>query len=958
MAAKAELDLIIKLQNMAKAAAADIKKDLKGIASAALDVTKQLGGIGGKVLLGGIGAIAGAAIGLGAALRECLGAASEEQEGIARLGAAVTASGANWGTAQTQIEKYLVAELKRIALDDGEGRASLAMLTAQTGSYTEAMKLLPYAADLAKGANVDLATASKLIGKVAEGNVTALTKYGIVLKKGATAQEALAAIQQKFGGQAEAWANTLAGAGAKFSITMGNLKESVGSALLPLATQVGNALAGMLNRPEVLAAIDTFTAALGLLAGGLSKLVSGDVNGFVEGLSLALGKLGLPPGFVEGVTGFADNLVNVVIPAIGGFIGQIVTFVKDHAEAFKGALIGIGAVLAAATIITGIIAVAGAIASLATPVGAIILIAGLLGAAWATNFGGIQEKTKAVIDWIKPYIEDALAAIKGWWDDHGAQVLATVTVLWDGIKHYVAIMINLVKDIISGVMALIKGDWDSVWTSISNITTAMLAIVKNAIDTALSAIATLFGLNKTEIQATVDLMWANISRAVNDAIELVKRVISAGLAALARFWSDHGDEIMRIANNAWTAIKTVVSTTIAVVQGVIQTVMALIKGDWKGAWEAIQGILDTVWKAIEKLIYIAIDNISLALTITWDIIKGAAETIWDSIKETLSGIWDGMQTKVKAVWDAIKTDLETTWNTIKGWATTKFEAAVASIKTAFNIDWGKVGRDVVSGIAKGVTDAAGSIASAAAQAVRDAIQAAKDAILGHSPSILAAIEVGEPISLGMAVGILSQAPAVVTAARDVAVAAVTAASQIVAQGMGNALGALGGLAKGGKGLGPIAEVDAGWLRKQAEYAQDKAALDKQIYDDMTRDAQLAIDKVAEDKATYTAMLQRDALGAIGANAGRPGYIPTAGVGVTVGGGGPGYIPGATTAAGKTSYGGGGGGGGGGASMKKVEDLLTSILADVDLVIGYMGGQPTGLETARRLEWQARMAGAI
>lgn len=50
--------------------------------------------------------------------------------------------------------------------------------------------------------------APEIVGKAAEGNIGALARYGIMLKEGATATEAFATLQQKFGGQSEAFANT------------------------------------------------------------------------------------------------------------------------------------------------------------------------------------------------------------------------------------------------------------------------------------------------------------------------------------------------------------------------------------------------------------------------------------------------------------------------------------------------------------------------------------------------------------------------------------------------------------------------------------------------------------------------------------------------------------------------------------------------------------------------------
>ncbi len=73
------------------------------------------------------------------------------------------------------------------------------------------------------------------------------------------------------------------------------------------------------------------------------------------------------------------------------------------------------------------------------------------------------------------------------------------------------------------------------------------------------------------------------------------------------------------------------------------------------------------------------------------------------------------------------------------------------------IDWGSLGSAIVRGIASGITGGVGSIISAAKDAAGQALQAAKDAIGAKSPSVRAALEIGQPFSEGVAVGIQQKA---------------------------------------------------------------------------------------------------------------------------------------------------------------------------------------------------------
>jgi len=160
--------------------------------------------------------------------------------------AAVSKLPGTWEDASNAIEEYLASSLKRTALDDGEGRVAVQRLIEATGDYRKSLGLMGITQDLAAAKGMDLASAAQLVGKVAQGNVSVLTRYGIVLGKGATATEGLAAMQKRFGGQAEAYAKTYEGSQKKLGIAIGNIKETIGAKLLPLLATAATGMADWL----------------------------------------------------------------------------------------------------------------------------------------------------------------------------------------------------------------------------------------------------------------------------------------------------------------------------------------------------------------------------------------------------------------------------------------------------------------------------------------------------------------------------------------------------------------------------------------------------------------------------------------------------------------------------------------------------------------------------------------
>ena len=221
-------------------ASATLTAKLVGDARGMVDAFGKGGAAAGKLdsTLGSVSKTAAGFV-LGAGILKAPGilsgmasAAADDAASVIRLEQAVKNSGASWdalsGSMTTQIELA-----QKRAFTDDQARSSLALLVAQTGSAEEAQRRFALAMDLSRGANIDLETASKLLGKVTEENVNVLGRYGISVAQGASDTELFGAVQQKFGGQSEAFAKSAAGQGAAVAIAMSEAQESIGYLLLP-----------------------------------------------------------------------------------------------------------------------------------------------------------------------------------------------------------------------------------------------------------------------------------------------------------------------------------------------------------------------------------------------------------------------------------------------------------------------------------------------------------------------------------------------------------------------------------------------------------------------------------------------------------------------------------------------------------------------------------------------------
>jgi hypothetical protein len=218
--------------------------------------------------------IAGAAI--TAALGYATKAALDEEVGINRLRNALKNAGADYDELSGQIEKNITATQASTNYSDGEQRDALTEIIGITGTYQGALEQLAIATDLAAAKDMDLNTAATLVGRAANGNFEILSRYGIEVKKGATATQVLAQMQERFAGAAKGAANPL----TQLKNVTVDLVESVGALLVPALKSVVDRITPVINgfkawieeHPRLAQALAFTTGWLGLFLTGLGTL--------------------------------------------------------------------------------------------------------------------------------------------------------------------------------------------------------------------------------------------------------------------------------------------------------------------------------------------------------------------------------------------------------------------------------------------------------------------------------------------------------------------------------------------------------------------------------------------------------------------------------------------------------------------------------------------------------------
>lgn len=219
---------------------ADVNQFGRGISQAETSVT----GFGGTVdRVSKLAAAAFAAVAASVAYaavkigKDAVNAAIEDEKSQVTLAKALQNTVKATDAQIAATEEYISKQQLLFGVSDTKLRPALGNLARATGDLDQAQKLTNLSLDIAAATGKDVESVSLALSKAYNGNLGALTRLGVPLdeniirtKDFETAQVELTKL---FGGAAAANADTYAGKLAILSESTGELKESIGTLLLP-----------------------------------------------------------------------------------------------------------------------------------------------------------------------------------------------------------------------------------------------------------------------------------------------------------------------------------------------------------------------------------------------------------------------------------------------------------------------------------------------------------------------------------------------------------------------------------------------------------------------------------------------------------------------------------------------------------------------------------------------------
>lgn len=320
-----------------------------------------------------------------------------------------------------------------------------------------------------------------------------------------------------------------------------------------------------------------------------------------------------------------DNLKNKVMEFITPIAQAVIQFVS-----WKDVLVALGVVIAVALapVIAGII---GAVAAVAAPILAVIAVVALLRNAWENDWGGIQAKVQAVIDFVVPLVQNGIAMIQAWWETNGAAILAKAKEIFGGIQTTVQTVIGFVVPLIQTAFGAVIGWWNANWPT---------------------------------IQTTIETVWGIVGTVIRTAIDIIGpalgTLVENGKAALGGL-----SGLVEPLQGLWGTVGPFVQAAATVIGGILTGLLGLIVGIVKGVSEAIKPFIETFINLAENMVRIVsgiletltgVFNLIIGLvTGNSELIEQAWEQLASGVTDIVGGLVDGVVDLISGLWDTLKT---------------------------------------------------------------------------------------------------------------------------------------------------------------------------------------------------------------------------------------------------------------------------------------------------------------
>lgn len=199
----------------------------------------------------------------------------------------------------------------------------------------------------------------------------------------------------------------------------------------------------------------------------------------IEGISISFGEIMLPviKAIVSGLQSFATWLNNTS-ETTKRVIAVVATVLATLGPAL---LIGSKLISGITKLMPLISGLGSALTFLTSPIGIVIAAVAALALAWATNFGGIRDKTQEIMQSIHDIIVSIVEAVKHAWGNNIGGMRTIVETVFAAIELVFKTALNVISGIFEMFAGIFTGDWKRFWNGLKTVLKSIIDAIKKII---------------------------------------------------------------------------------------------------------------------------------------------------------------------------------------------------------------------------------------------------------------------------------------------------------------------------------------------------------------------------------------------------------------------------------------------------------------------------------------------
>jgi plasmid maintenance system antidote protein VapI len=332
--------------------------------------------------------------------------------------------------------------------------------------------------------------------------------------------------------------------------TLGSAAEGYKRRALLALEPIGNVLLGLANEsmPMVDSAFAFFETTITPAIETAASVVQGLFNNMAEGMTPlnaiieAIWDIA-PPELLDTLVNFRDNILPGLTAQFEAIVKPVWEFLQNNVQ-LSDVLTALG--IAVATVVVP------AIGSILVAIGPVILVfaavvaaVALVRTAWENNWGGIQEKTQAVIDFIVPLVQNGIAAIAAWWAENGDAILLKAQTIWEAVKLMIGTALTVISEGVQVFIAAVQVFWEE---------------------------------HGEAILTTLEAAWELIKETISNALDLIESIWEAFRLLFEGDWFAFGEALYDVWEAAWK----------------------LITDYFSGLWDMMKPWLEGLWSNLES----------------------------------------------------------------------------------------------------------------------------------------------------------------------------------------------------------------------------------------------------------------------------------------------------------------------------------------------------------------------